>query len=150
MTHLIFNKLLKSNNESVTAQIASVAVVNGNRLLMGKRNDNQKFTMPGGHLNKNEEPMAGALRELKEESGISPDDIYFMGSKNVVGRDGKNRIIHAFVCFGKYDTDTELDPDEEVQNWQWVDITNGLPEKVANNLHSPKNIVLQYLGLQKK
>jgi len=141
--------LKKTDTENTDSpQIASVAVINGNKLLMGKRNDNGKWTLPGGHLKTSEEPMEGAARELKEEAGIEADDLYFMGSKNVVGKDGKNRMIHAFVCFGKYDTDSELDPDEEVQNWKWIDCGSGLPEDVKKNLHSTKNIVLKYLGLQ--
>jgi len=140
--------LKKTDNEKVYAEIASVAVINGNKLLMGKRNDNGKWTLPGGHLSSKEEPMEGAERELKEEANITPDDLFFMGSKNVVCPDGNNRMIHAFVCFGKYDTDTELDPDEEVQDWKWIDCADGLPDDVKKNLHSPKNVVLKYLGLQ--
>ena len=36
-------------------------------ILMGKRNDNDKWTTPGGHLDKGECPYEGAIRELKEE-----------------------------------------------------------------------------------
>jgi 8-oxo-dGTP pyrophosphatase MutT (NUDIX family) len=129
-------------------QIASVAVINGNKLLMGKRNDNSKFTLPGGHLNPGEEPMDGAKRELLEEAGITPDNLYYLGAKNVVGLDGKNRMIHSFVCFGEYDTNAKKDPDQEVRKWEWVDCKNNLPEDIKKMLHSPKNITLQFLGLQ--
>ncbi|MEM4379141.1 MAG: DUF5661 family protein [Thermoplasmatales archaeon] len=142
-------KVIKSSSNIPVdiPHISSIAVINGNKLLMGKRHDNQRWTLPGGHLNAGEDPIDGAYRELMEEARIQPQDMYYMGSKNVVGNDGKNRMIHAFTCFSKYSTDTELDPDEEVQNWQWIDCSKGLPEEVKKNLHSPKNVVLKFLGL---
>ena len=43
-------------------------------ILMGKRNDNGLYTQPGGHLDKGECPYVGAIRELKEETGLDATD----------------------------------------------------------------------------
>ena len=40
-------------------------------LLVGKRNDNDKFTTPAGHIMVNECPHMGMCRELKEETGLT-------------------------------------------------------------------------------
>jgi 8-oxo-dGTP pyrophosphatase MutT (NUDIX family) len=144
------SKDLKKSSESVNIpQIASVAVISGNKLLMGKRRDNNKWTQPGGHLNPGEEPIDAAYRELYEEASIAPDNMYYMGSKNVIGHDGKNRMIHCFVCFGDYEANIDNDPDKEVVRWKWIDCSNGLPKDIMDNLHSKNNINLKFLGLQK-
>ena len=131
-------------------EVASIAVISGDRLLMGKRNDNGRFTLPGGHLNPGEKPLAGAARELLEETGIKvdPKDLDHLGSEEVTTFTGKQMVIHSYACYGHFDTNTELDPDNECQNWVYVDISNGLPHNIARNLHSPKNTTLKILGLQ--
>jgi hypothetical protein len=60
-----------SGRAKVATQIASVAVVNADgRVLFGKRRDDGRWTLPGGHLEPGEAPIVGAARELAEETGI--------------------------------------------------------------------------------
>jgi ADP-ribose pyrophosphatase YjhB (NUDIX family)/GNAT superfamily N-acetyltransferase len=130
-------------------EVASVAIVNGDRILMGRRSDNQKFTLPGGHLNPDETPENGARRELFEEAGIKPNNLKYLGSERIACEDGITRLIHSFVAVGPHRTDSGRDPDKEVKTWQWVDCSKGLPQNIASNLHSKKNVTLKFLGLQK-
>jgi 8-oxo-dGTP pyrophosphatase MutT (NUDIX family) len=141
------SKMAKSDARK---QVASIAVIDGDRLLMGKRNDNGRVTLPGGHLNPGESPAEGASRELYEETGIriDPSKLRHLGSEEVTTFTGKSMIIHSYACFGYYNTDTERDPDDEVQNWYYVDVSGGLPKEISDNLHSPKNTTLKLLGLQ--
>jgi 8-oxo-dGTP pyrophosphatase MutT (NUDIX family) len=141
-------KLVKTLRKSGIPEVASVAMVCGNKILMGRRQDNGKFTFPGGHLNPQEKPRDGAKRELFEESGIQPDKIHYLGSERVTSKNGAV-LVHSFVAFGNYPTTSKGDPDKEVDKWFWVDITNGLPKEIEQNLHSPKNLTLKLLGLQK-
>lgn len=130
--------------------ISSVAVMQNGKILMGKRRDTGKWTMPGGHLDEMEHPHSAARRELKEEAGIEAVDLHFMGSHELSDYKGKPLRIHAY----RYDVPNEVatnpkeDPDQEVAKWEWIDCKNGVPEHVANNLHSPKNVTLKLLGLQ--
>jgi ADP-ribose pyrophosphatase YjhB (NUDIX family)/gamma-glutamylcyclotransferase (GGCT)/AIG2-like uncharacterized protein YtfP len=140
--------LTKSKKEDMS-QVVSVAVMHGDKILMAKRNDNGKWTLPGGHMYKGETPKAGAMRELFEEAGIKPKNIHYLGNDTITHK-GEKKKIHAFVCFGKYSTSAENDPDKEVSKWQWIDCSNGLlPDHVKSNLHSPKNVVLAKIGLLK-
>jgi 8-oxo-dGTP pyrophosphatase MutT (NUDIX family) len=144
------NKLHKSMSDNKDIKhVATVGVVSGNSILMGKRSDTGRYTTPGGHLDPNEKPKAGAFRELMEEAGIEPSSMHYLDSERVRCEDGQDRMIHAFVCFGKHDTDSSNDPDQEVKKWEWVDCSKGLPENVRCNLHSPKNVVLDRLGIFK-
>lgn len=132
--------------------VSSVAVVHKDAVLMGKRRDNNRWTLPGGHLDDGEDPHEGGKRELKEEAGIEADQLHHLKSEKIKTHTGKEKTIHAF----KYEvserpkTSMVLDPDQEVHSWKWIRHKDGkLPEHVSCNLHSPKNTVLTAMGLDK-
>lgn len=151
-----YEKVVKNKSkETKVTQIASVAVLYGyddkKYLLMGKRADSGKWTLPGGHMEEGETPWQGAKRELFEETGIkaSKTDLLFIGDDDVVSELGKNICVYAFLMVAKEKTTTKNDPDAELEGgWKWIDVTNGLPEDVANNLHAKRNVTLHILGLQ--
>ena len=133
--------------------VAKVGIFQNGKYLMGVRQDNGKWTEPGGHLEKGESPEDGALREVKEETGITLNkgDLEYLGSKELADKD---LMVHAF----KSDLDrnpkidTRDDPDDEVFGWNWVPMKGkSLPSIVQNNLHVPeKNNVLHFfLGFEK-
>lgn len=132
------------------SEVSSIAVRSGGHLLMGKRRDSSRWTLPGGHANVGEEALEAAARELFEEAGIkaNPNELKHLGSEDVTTFTGKKKRIHAYL----YEHKGELphvrnDPDKECASWEWIPVGNGLPDHVRENLHSPKNIVLQKLGL---
>lgn len=138
------NKLFQ---KEAPKDIAAIAVMHGNNILMGKRKDSGGYNCPGGHVEDGETYENAALRELKEETGIEGHKINYMGSFPVLS---KNLLVHVYKCavYEKVKTNSKADPDEEVEAWEWFDTTNGLPSKVMNSLHNKKDIVLKLLGLQ--
>jgi 8-oxo-dGTP pyrophosphatase MutT (NUDIX family) len=143
------DKALKKSIEQME-RIACVVVMKGDQILMGKRKDSGKFTFPGGHIDAGEDPKAGAIRELREESGIVAEDLDYLGEQIKVGQDGKIRKIYVFCLLGDKPLVTnKFDPDGEFSKMYWVNVKNGLPEQVKNNLHVPKpsNLALELLGL---
>lgn len=148
----LFELLTKAAKDDVS-EVASIAVCDGDSILMGKRRDNGRWTMPGGHLDKGEEKAEGAVRELFEEAGIevSAKDMKYLGSRDVTTFTGKKKKIHAF----QYQWDgerptTKNDPDKEVGKWEWIDCKDGIPSNVADNAHTPvdKNCVFEFLKLK--
>ncbi len=117
------------------------------RMLWGRRKDNGKWTTPAGHLEDDETPHAGALRELHEEAGLHPDE-----ALEPVGRckGGPNDEldIHGFHATCSGTPTTENDPDDEVEQWKWVDVSHGLPKHMHKDLHVPleKNLLLRGLA----
>lgn len=107
-------------------------------ILMGKRNDNGKFTQPGGHLDKGECPYQGAIRELKEETGLDATDIKLV---KVI----KNGDIMVYGFEAKVDLDQDIDcsgdPDKECDDWEYMD-----PNDVCEELHVPieRNVLIKY------
>lgn len=118
-------------------------------ILMGQRQDSETgaWTLPGGHLEKGEHPLTGAIRELWEEAGISAVFLRHLGTEIATGKDGISRVIHSYMLRGNYSTTGKNDPDKEVRTWHFVPTDGGLPEEVKNNLHTPKNCTLKLLGL---
>lgn len=107
-------------------------------VLMGKRNDNGLYTQPGGHLDKGECPYQGAIRELKEETGLDATDVKLV---KVI----KNGDILVYGFEAKVDPSQEIDvsgdPDKECDSWEYMD-----PNEVCEELHVPveRNVLLKY------
>ena len=120
----------------------SICLVTDHRddILMGCRNDNKKWTIPGGHLNKGEDPYEGAIREFKEETGCDVEDVKLVGSH---WDKENNLLIYLFkvVPDPKQMLDASKDPDKEVDSWHYMN-----PNDVVEELHVPleRNIALQY------
>lgn len=135
-----------SSRTQLVNKVSVVAVSDGaGRMLWGRRKDDQRWTTPCGHLNPGETPEAGALRELYEEAGLRPDGpLVPLGRGR--GTDGVTDVF-AFACTAEGIPTTENDPDDEVEAWEWIDVSAGLPEGMREQLHVPaaKNLLVQLL-----
>lgn len=136
-------------------RVASVALMHDGKLLMGKRRDNGKWTIPGGHADDGEEMHAAGLRELSEETGIQVDKLDPLTDLTDVSQAKDESLkVQGFKheLNEKPSTSMLNDPDGEVYRWRWVDLTNGLPREISENLHVPldRNIVLSKVLEQKK
>lgn len=119
-------------------------------LLLGRRNDNGKWTVPGGHLEEGEDPRAGAERELMEETGLRPKSLSFLRQFETVG----GLVLYCFSAYVRGEPHSDLDPDDEVGEWKFVDVSEGLPSRYFNNLHGPDpesgdNLVTNLFDIEK-
>lgn len=133
------------------ARVATLAVWKDGHLMMGLRRDNMMWTTPGGHLDEAESPIAGAIRELREETGLeaTPEQLQYLGSSLVSGRSGGGVELHMFQLDigARPMLDIRNDPDNEVHGWTFVDVSNGISDGMRSALHTPKNHLLRSLGL---
>ncbi len=126
--------------------IAAVAATNPQgHLLFQKRRDNGKWTNPAGHLDPGETAEQGVRRELLEETDLVPHRCEYLGSGSIPV---KNLIVHCYRAHVDGVPSARNDPDQEAVEFRWVDCSQGLPTEIANNLHSPDNVLLKLLGLQ--
>lgn len=119
-------------------------------LLLGIRNDNGRWTLPGGHLEEGEDPREGAVRELFEETTLEPG-----GELSLVEH---KKLDHIELWFYRTNgvsgkPSSENDPDNECSTWHWIDVSEGVPKDIANNIQGGKNLddnlLLSAFGLKK-
>jgi 8-oxo-dGTP pyrophosphatase MutT (NUDIX family) len=117
---------------------AALITDDSDNILIGKRNDNGKYTNPAGKANVNEDIYDAMVRELKEETGLDAIDLSIVKVKKI-----NDMLIYLFkVTVDKNQKiDTSKDPDKECLSWDYID-----PNDVVENLHIPleRNVLLQY------
>ncbi len=141
---------VSGNARPIGVRTVSAVVYNDQgQLLMGLRNDSKKWTLSGGHLDPGEAPAHGAIRELYEEANIQAEDMQFLGDAQVGKPDGKYVNISVFKVKANGTPSGVNDPDQECSIWRWVDLVDGLPPDIANNLQHKENVSLRMVGLQR-
>lgn len=134
-------------------EIASIFVYRGDSVLIGKRKDCDKYTLPGGYIKENESPYQGAVRELYEETNLRVEkeaDLSYFGPIYT----SKNSLIHLFLLnlaipFDERDQEvsTKNDPDDEVYEWEFMTKGSARWNTAMFNLYSTVNESFKALGL---
>ena len=109
------------------------------KILMGRRNDNDRFTVPAGGADKGECPFVCAARELKEETGLDALGIDLI--RCGVNEQGVMLYLFKITVCPKQTIDTSGDPDKECDIFEYTD-----PFDVIDILHveAKDNWVLQH------
>lgn len=107
-------------------------------VLMGKRNDSNRWTHPAGHLKIGEDAYEGMIRELKEETGLDALDVKI---SKVCKVEGKMLYLFCVKVDPAQAIDSSGDPDKECDIWLYQD-----PNEIKDEMHIPieKNIALKY------
>ena len=83
------------------------------------------YDPPGGHIEKGEDILASAVREIKEETGLSVEDTKLRGVMHVTNFYGKN--IMMFVTTSTAKEKDVRDSDEGELTWVRFDDLDTLP-----------------------
>lgn len=104
------------------------------RTLLGKRKGplgTGMYSLPGGKVDFGEDPVATAIREVKEETGLDIDDVSFTGkvSNDYFPEKGKHFINLFYIgrALNPQDLYIPESEKEKFEEWQWHDPFN-LPE----------------------
>jgi len=130
-----------SDYKNRTRRVAICLITDENdNVLMGLRKDVNKWCVPGGHLELNEDPAQGALRELYEETGLEAEGARLV--KAQWNRD-KKLLLYLFQVELKPNQKptSENDPDDEFSYIEYVD-----PNSVIEDLYVPvdENLAIKY------
>lgn len=93
------------------------------------RDDEGDWSFPGGQLNDREQAEDAAWRELKEETGISPEKLHFL---KTIYHDKPNKLKVSHIFYTEVKKDIQLKALSDVEKLKWYRI-NELP-----NLSKPK------------
>lgn len=75
---------------------ATVYIVENSKVLLLYHRKFGKWMPPGGHLDPNETPPEGALREVKEETGL---DVDFISDENIlIERPNSKSFVRPYLC----------------------------------------------------
>ncbi len=103
-------------------------------LLIKRKNEPYKnrWAMPGGFVDENEDLLVAAKRELIEETGILTENIIQLVTVGTPGRDPRGHTIS--VVYGAV-IDEKIDPNagDDADDASWFDIDN-LPELAFDHL----------------
>ncbi len=135
---------------------AAVAILNDYReILLIKRKDNGKWSMPGGTLDFGESLTECAVREVKEETNLSieiKDIIGTYTNPNILVEysDGEVRQEFTIVYFGVANNFNEVKIDSESTKYQWVNLEEVHNLNFADSQRRRIKDVIEYIKSGKK
>lgn len=129
------------DNEPEYDQGAAVLVIHGGRILCGERDDGGGLCGPGGKVESGETPEEAALREAKEEFGITPLNILPLGEYE--GSPGL--YLPSTVYFtDRFRGSPEADR-EEMKNARWLTLEELIQEKLFPPFEASIQMLLKLL-----
>ncbi len=106
-----------------------------------------RWTIPKGHVEPNEEPKATAEREIQEETGLQEMRVYnWLGKVHFRYRRGQTLVLmtmHIYLVQGLGDTD-KLKPEDWLNDIQWMSA-----QKAIENIAYEDIGKLMLLGMKK-
>ena len=132
-----------------TAHIWIVRKIEGTWQVLLQKRAQTKDSFPGrydtssaGHIQAGDEPLESAIRELREELGITatPEELMYAGTFNIkyekefhnkLFKD--NEIAFVYVYLGEIDIDDITVQEEELECVEWFDLEETYKECLAHN-----------------
>lgn len=107
---------------------AAVAIINNDRILMLKRADNGKWTLPGGTMELDESLTDCAVREVREETGLDVRVTDVIGTYTdpdirIEYSDGEVRREFTIVYYGTA-SNGEVVTDDESSAYAWIPVAD--------------------------
>lgn len=134
---------------------AAVAIFNDrNEILLLHRNDNGKWTMPGGTLEFGESMTSCALREVKEESGLDVEVMDIIGTYTdpnirIAYSDGEVRQEFTIVYYGVV-RGNKVKLDHESSGYVWVPLDDIKSLPLADSQKDRLDDVAEYVKSGKR
>jgi len=120
---------MADNNTGVVKVGVGVMILKDGKVLLSKRKGSHgagEYSFPGGHLEYMESFKDCAIRETKEECGISIKNIEFLFLANLVKYAPKHYVHIGLVAEWESGEPVLLEP-EKAETWGWYDLNN-IPE----------------------
>lgn len=108
-----------------------VMIVCQNEIVLVRHWYNSLWVMPGGGIKKHETPEQAAIREIKEETGITIKQLDYLLGVYSNNKGGKNDTVYCFVVELKEKLEIPSKKlNIEISDISWID-TNNLPSSTS-------------------
>lgn len=138
-----------TNNRWLTIPRTLSFVLNGDDILMMKRAPHKRvfpnqYNGLGGHIERDEDPLTGAIREIKEESGLDVHDVRLRTIHNIDAGEETGIILFVYTAISDR---RELITDTSEGTLEWipkrkileVDLVEDLPYLIPRVLEMKDN-----------
>lgn len=108
----------------------NIFLIRDNKILFGKRIGKVGYgtwCLPGGHFEYGESLIDAAKRELKEETGITANDLEFLHLIN--DPDKETHYVHINFLAKDFQGEAQVTEPENFAEWKWFDMSN-LPKEI--------------------
>jgi len=110
---------MTKNYEAITCKVAIYAL-DSSKVLVVEYTNNVGYGLPGGHLEKDEEPVVACVREAREELGVELSAEHVVLKESWRHPDGK--IILGYVSSLSQEESMNRIDRAEILDIHWVDI----------------------------
>lgn len=133
---------------------AAVVIMNLNNILMLRRQDNLKWTLPGGTMELEESLTDCAIREVKEETGLNIKIHDIIGTYTdpeirIEYSDGEVRHEFTIVYFATTE-DNSVYLDDESSSYKWITLDKIMDLDMAHSQKRRMNDVINFIKTGKK
>jgi 8-oxo-dGTP diphosphatase len=132
-------------NEKIIKRGVGVLIERNGKILLGRRCEgwaNGTWTLIGGKLSSDENPVDGAKREAKEETGLEIDDLESI-TKNEDYINGTT-----YITFGLKPRIIKGEPKamepNEIEKWEWFN-----PKKLPEPMYVPSKKMIEQFYFKK-
>ncbi len=125
--------------------VTGVFIKRNNQVLVVRSPKWNTWVIPGGHVDPGETILDCACREAKEETGLDVKPIKIIRSGELIGSPEFHRKCHLifFHCLVKpITTKVKLDNDELVE-YRWITLEEGLSLNLSNNVRTTIQMLLE-------
>jgi len=123
----------KATSKQVKVGIGVVVVKDG-KILLGKRKGSfgeGEYAFTGGHMEYGESFEGAAVREIKEETGLSVKNVRFLRVMNLKHNSGRHYVDITLAADWESGEPESLEPNK-IAGWDWYDV-----DKIPANLFEP-------------
>lgn len=102
---------------------AGALFVDGDRVLLVRKTDGNRWDIPGGYINRGESPAEACRREVREELGLDRRPTRLLAHDWAPRGDEGDKLLYVFGCgpLGSDEARIRLDG-TELDHWEWVPI----------------------------
>jgi len=130
-----------------SAPTASILIIDHDKVLLGKRAINPfkgKYDIIGGFLKYGEDPIAGVLREVKEETGLKIKIIELLGIYMDTYGDGGESTLN--ICYIGKIVSGKMKASDDVAELEWVPIDKLPKPAFKSQIKTFKDLQKWYLS----